>query len=302
MFDKVIAQRAKNLIHAKKDNGIVLLDICGGVTPYSNKFNSVDILPDGNPDFMMDVSKGIDFPDNSIDEIVSIATLEHFEFKKFQFVLAEMVRVLKIGGKISISTPDVERISAFVMAKGFLENYEAVNQNLYALQRDPFDIHRVALSGRFILSYLERVGFGQVNPNDLSLNIRHDLELSCRVSAVKESMSRQTDWLSVYRNSDDVLALAKDDCVRFSCERKNIGFYLPDNFPLSGQKVSIEAFDQGLGEIDIYPGLTEFRLPQHPDLSYFDISFKFRTSVKPKAKGFGDDERDIAAFLILKEW
>jgi predicted SAM-dependent methyltransferase len=57
-------------------------------------------------DVMCNVNK-LPFEDNSIDLIYSSHVIEHFDFKEGFDVLKEWYRVLKIGGKVVIETPDL---------------------------------------------------------------------------------------------------------------------------------------------------------------------------------------------------
>lgn len=58
------------------------------------------------------------FEDNSVDEILADALLEHLSFKEEPKFLFEMYRVLKIGGRLILSVPDFEEAcKAWLAAK-----------------------------------------------------------------------------------------------------------------------------------------------------------------------------------------
>ena len=67
------------------------------------------------PDHVNVDSGTVELTNDSVDEIRASHILEHFTFADAQKALAEWVRVLKPGGKIRISVPDVDKVLA---AKG----------------------------------------------------------------------------------------------------------------------------------------------------------------------------------------
>jgi predicted SAM-dependent methyltransferase len=298
MIKEVIAARAQCLARAKFDEGCLRFEICGGITPYSPKFNNVDIAPESQPDFLMDITQGICLPDCSIDEIVTIATLEHLTFLEFMFVFSEMERVLKVGGKISISTPDIEKIAHYMIANGFRNHFDKINQNIFGLQRDRFDVHKLALSAGYFSALLTEMGFSKITLEDENFSIRHDLELSCRVSAYKTSIRKTNDWLSKYRKTDEVLALAPIDRIRFSQTVKEFDLYLPENFQLAALDVEASMMGEVFSRQELLPGRTTVRLPQDTGLEYLDVDLVFSQSIVPENLGINEDTRELSSFLL----
>jgi predicted SAM-dependent methyltransferase len=71
---------------------------------------NVDVASEraGNkPDVICDVRKLDKFADNYADEIMAVHVVEHFWRWEVVEILSEWVRVLKPGGKIRCSTPDL---------------------------------------------------------------------------------------------------------------------------------------------------------------------------------------------------
>jgi len=56
------------------------------------------------------------YPDNSVDEILSEHLFEHIPFKDEERLFTECFRLLKVGGKLIVETPDMEWL-----CKKFLE-------------------------------------------------------------------------------------------------------------------------------------------------------------------------------------
>lgn len=68
---------------------------------------NVDIHPKSETVAYMDATEPFPFSDNSLDYIFSEHMIEHISFEDGHFMLKECFRVLKKGGKIRISTPDL---------------------------------------------------------------------------------------------------------------------------------------------------------------------------------------------------
>src|SRR3989338_8819705 len=61
-----------------KDKDKKVLEICGGIAPVSQENINVDIMDDPKVDVIANLHESLPFADNSIDKIISIATLMHF--------------------------------------------------------------------------------------------------------------------------------------------------------------------------------------------------------------------------------
>lgn len=59
-------------------------------------------------DIIFDVTKGIPYRDNNFDEVQADNLLEHLDSDQLKFVLNEIYRVLKVGGKFWLRVPDAE--------------------------------------------------------------------------------------------------------------------------------------------------------------------------------------------------
>lgn len=75
---------------------------------------NIDARKDVNPDEVVDVSKGLPYKDNSIDEIRAYDFLESVDPDKTIFVIEEIYRVLKPGGKFEHFTPSTDGRGAFM--------------------------------------------------------------------------------------------------------------------------------------------------------------------------------------------
>jgi predicted SAM-dependent methyltransferase/tetratricopeptide (TPR) repeat protein len=154
--------------------GPVKLDICGGEFPYGRGFLNVDIRPLPNVDIIADISKGMNFADNTVDEIFSCGTLEHFYVPTVINILKEMRRILKPGGTITVGVPNMTTIlDAF--DRGEMD-FKLFSQYIYgSVQEDgnPYNVHRSLWNARQMIEAMTRAGFVNVTeqPYDLPFHI-----------------------------------------------------------------------------------------------------------------------------------
>lgn len=72
-------------------------------------FHNVDIDPRCKPDFVAPINK-LDFADDgTIDEIACYHAIEHIYRWELMDCLREWYRVLKVGGKVAIECPDLDK-------------------------------------------------------------------------------------------------------------------------------------------------------------------------------------------------
>lgn len=69
-------------------------------------FINIDVDPVVKPDLVASAEK-LPYEDNSVDEIYAGHLLEHFSIE--EDVLREWYRVLKVGSRITLTVPDVEK-------------------------------------------------------------------------------------------------------------------------------------------------------------------------------------------------
>ena len=69
---------------------------------------NIDNRPEVNPDLIWDITDGLPYKDNEIDEVRTWDFLEHIPIGKTVGVIEEIWRVLKSGGIFESFTPDAE--------------------------------------------------------------------------------------------------------------------------------------------------------------------------------------------------
>ncbi len=86
---------------------------CGYRKMGSPDWINIDSRDEVNPDMVLDVTQGLPFEDNSVDEIKCIDFLEHVPIGKTIALVEEIYRVLKPGGKWEILVPSTDGRGAF---------------------------------------------------------------------------------------------------------------------------------------------------------------------------------------------
>lgn len=71
-------------------------------------FINIDIQERVNPDLVCDITEGLPYEENTVDEVVAIDFIEHLERPEVMRLMDEIHRVLKPGGKFFHRTPSGE--------------------------------------------------------------------------------------------------------------------------------------------------------------------------------------------------
>ena len=86
-----------------KDSKPLIIELGCGQKQVEGRI-TIDIVDQPNVDIIADIEQGLPFlPDNSVDEIHSRSVLEHID--NFEFLMREIIRVLKPDGKAYIFVP-----------------------------------------------------------------------------------------------------------------------------------------------------------------------------------------------------
>ena len=136
---------------------------CGNIR--LKDFCNVDILPTHAVDVVSDISKLDNFSNNSIELIYACHVLEHFSHDEAVKVLKRWFDVIKPGGELRISVPDIDRI-----VKIYNKNWQHFQTPgntpwiglLYGGQGDPYDFHKTGFNFCWMKYLLESIGFVDV--------------------------------------------------------------------------------------------------------------------------------------------
>ncbi|SRR5579883_299204 len=125
----------------------------------------VDIEPRPEVDVVTNASDLSPFADNSVDQIYASHVLEHFNYlldNELNNTLAEWHRVLKPGGYLLISVPDLKTL-CWLFLNPNLEPGDRyyLMRVIFGGQMNPYDVHRVGFDFDILGLYLYEAGFRQ---------------------------------------------------------------------------------------------------------------------------------------------
>jgi len=132
-------QERQNVLYAQMaEDKAVRLNLGSGGRPIHGWVN-IDIAPLPGVDLQCDLAQGLPHEDQSVDAIWADQLLEHFSYHQVSRVVGDWCRVLKVGGTITIGTPDLR-----ALCRAFTQNqleYLRTVQLLYGGQAMPSDYH-----------------------------------------------------------------------------------------------------------------------------------------------------------------
>ena len=162
----------------------------------------------------LDVTEKFPYDDNSVDYVFSEHMIEHISYQDGKFMIEESFRVLKSGGKIRISTPDLKfLINLYTEDKTDLQKRYidySVNHSAYnvSIGTDTFIInnfvrdwdHTFIYDEKTLKSLFESVGFSDVKSylitesEDENLkNLEHTTdEINIKQGQTKEFLQLET--------------------------------------------------------------------------------------------------------------
>jgi predicted SAM-dependent methyltransferase len=142
-----------------------------------------DLHPEWNHVVRMDATKRYPFDDETFDYVFSEHMIEHVSYAKGQHMLKECFRVLKEGGKIRVSTPDLSfLISLYQSEKSELQKKyirwatETLHPDSAPYCEDTFVInnfvrdwgHTFIYDEKVLRFSLEKAGFKEITKSDLN--------------------------------------------------------------------------------------------------------------------------------------
>lgn len=134
----------------------------GGQEPHP-EWKILDIEERPEVDFVGNAANLEQFEDNSIESIYASHVLEHFHHtlgNELLETLGEWHRVLKPGGKLYISVPDL-RVLCWLYLNPNLMPMEKhyLMRILFGAHTNEYDVHKVGFDIDILGMYLEEVGF-----------------------------------------------------------------------------------------------------------------------------------------------
>lgn len=143
----------------------------------------VDIDPDAKPEIVSDMTDMYMIPDGSVDAVWSSHNLEHLYPHTVPVALEEFFRVIKTGGHLLITMPDIQTACAYV-ASGNLEEalYDSPAGPICAIdimyghrtsmaRGNLFMAHRTAFTAQTLGNKLRDAGFSNIHVSRVWLDL-----------------------------------------------------------------------------------------------------------------------------------
>lgn len=140
----------------------------GGRIPHPD-WEILNAVPDTYVDHVGNAKDLSNFDDETFAEIYASHVLEHFDYvDELNGVLGEWYRVLRRGGTLYVSVPDMDKLAALFLMKDRLSAQERfhVMRMMFGGHIDRYDYHMVGLNPEFLASFLTHAGFSNLKTVD----------------------------------------------------------------------------------------------------------------------------------------
>jgi SAM-dependent methyltransferase len=131
---------------------------CGDVN--HPDFINVDGYPFPHVHYVSQIDKLSMFKTNSVDVVYASHCLEHFHYNKTKKVIEEWRRVLKDGGELFLSVPDLDKLVAIYKQCG--NNPDVIIGQLMGGQNNKYNYHFTAFNIVNLSRLLAEIGFNEI--------------------------------------------------------------------------------------------------------------------------------------------
>lgn len=123
----------------------------------------LNIQPKANVDYIGDISDLSQFESETFEEVYASHVFEHVMQKDIIKTLQGIYRIIKSGGQLHISVPDMDKLCTLYLDKTL--NFEQrwhVMRMIFGGQVDSFDFHYAGWNEESLSAYLTHIGFSQI--------------------------------------------------------------------------------------------------------------------------------------------
>lgn len=136
---------------------------CGHV--YIPGWTNCDVLRTGATDVVIDICELPGVASGSCDAIYACHVLEHFATSEVPGILRRWRQVLRKGGEIRISVPDLDAITRIYQRN--IDHFQVPGNQpwialIYGGQKDRYDFHRTGFNFVWMKCLLQEAGFADV--------------------------------------------------------------------------------------------------------------------------------------------
>lgn len=134
-----------------------------GGTEYHPAWEILNLSNNNTVDHVGDGGNLYKFEDNTFDKMYASHVLEHFDHLKINDVLKEWYRVLKPGGMIYISVPDVSVITALIARSNNYNEQRFLMNMIFGGHVDKNDYHQSGFTRIILSDELKEAGFTHIS-------------------------------------------------------------------------------------------------------------------------------------------
>jgi predicted SAM-dependent methyltransferase len=132
-------------------------------------WTNCDVLRTGATDVVIDICTLPGIPPGSVDVIYACHVLEHFATSEVPAILRRWCQVLRGGGEVRLSVPDLDAITRIYQEH--LDHFQVPGNQpwialIYGGQKDQYDFHKTGFNFAWMKGLLEQAGFTDVRRYD----------------------------------------------------------------------------------------------------------------------------------------
>jgi len=124
---------------------------------------NIDLVDGENVDEISDIRYLPNYDNNSVDVIYACHVLEHISRVEYKAVLSRWRQILKPGGILRLSVPDLEKWFLYCLK---VDNFRLILGALYGQQDNEYNSHRMGWTENTLKEDLIEVGFSEINNYD----------------------------------------------------------------------------------------------------------------------------------------
>lgn len=130
-------------------------------------YDNIDLYYEDPGVIKMDIRR-LDYPDNSVDEVLASHVLEHLPFRDVNVAVSEMHRVLKPGGVAYVEVPDLEAAMRLWLSLPEEQRWHSkAFAGLFGSQEQEGNFHRTGFTKARLSKVLAEAGFRWVRVEHL---------------------------------------------------------------------------------------------------------------------------------------
>lgn len=137
---------------------------------------NIDSVAACQPDIVHDISQPLPYDDGCADEVLAEDLLEHFDKYARFMVFYEWIRVLKVGGQVTLQVPDFKKILRKYFKFGYDNFVDFIfGENMWEskIYIGHFGNHKWGYSQKTLSEFVAHFGIDPVEVKTQGLNIRY---------------------------------------------------------------------------------------------------------------------------------